>query len=104
MVACSLWPSGVVNTAVVFLSTGLALILTTISLGQLMAQVNAATCMLDFINNYFMLFTVYVSLAIETSGLLHSVYLVQIIFAKIAGKQNETALPTSSSSITKFLF
>ena len=50
----------------------------TIMIGQLTAQVNAANCMLDFINSYFMLFTNYVSLAIEFSGLLHSVYLVQI--------------------------
>ena len=87
----------------IFLGTGLALILTTITLGQLIAQVNAATCMLDFINNYFMLFTVYVSLAIETSGLLHSVYLVQIIFAKIAGKQ-EDADAAKKSGPAKFLF
>jgi Silicon transporter len=67
----------------VFVSSGVALILTTIILGQLTAQVNAANCMLDFINNYFMLFTTYVSLAIEFSGLLHSVYLVQLFFSKI---------------------
>jgi hypothetical protein len=59
-------------------------------LGQLTAQVNAANCMLDFLNNYFMLFTTYVSLAIEFSGLVHSVYLVQIIFSKITGKPIES--------------
>ena len=69
----------------IFLVSGLALILTTIILGQLTAQVNAANCMLDFINNYFMLFTVYVSLAMEASGLLHSVYLVQMLFTKLSG-------------------
>ena len=41
-------------------------------------------------NTYFMLFTTYVSLAIEFSGLLHSVYLVQIVFSKIAGKPIES--------------
>ena len=55
-------------------------------LGQLTAQVNAADCMLDFINNYFMIFTTHVSLLIEKSGLLHSVYLVNIIFSMISGK------------------
>jgi hypothetical protein len=60
----------------IFLASGVAMILSTIILGQLTAQVNAANCMLDFINTYFMLFTTYVSLAIEMSGLLHSVYLV----------------------------
>lgn len=33
-----------------------------------------------------MLFTTYASLAAEMSGVLHSVFLVQIIFSKIAGK------------------
>jgi len=74
----------------IFLSTGIAVILCTIMLGQLTAQVNAANCMLDFINNYYMLFTTYVSLAIEFSGLVHSVYLVQIIFSKITGKPIES--------------
>jgi Silicon transporter len=74
----------------VFFDTGLALILVTIQLGQLTAQVNAAGCMLDFVNNYFMLFTTYVSLGIEFSGLLHSVYLVQMFFAKMAGKPVES--------------
>jgi hypothetical protein len=74
----------------IFLATGIAVILTTIMLGQLCAQVNAANCMLDFLNNYFMLFTTYVSLLIEMSGLLHSVYLVQIIFSKVSGKPIES--------------
>lgn len=76
----------------VFLASGFCLILTTIMLGQLTAQINASNCMLDFINNYFMIFTTYVSLFIEFSGLLHSVYLVQLGFSKIAGnpiKSNE---------------
>jgi hypothetical protein len=78
----------------IFLSTGVALILITIMLGQLTAQVNGANCMLDFINNYFMLyFVTYVSLAIEMSGLLHSVYLVQIFFSKISGTPIESREP-----------
>ena len=77
----------------IFLASGIAVILMTIMLGQLTAQVNAANCMLDFINNYFMLFTTYVSLAIEVSGLLHSVYLVQIFFSKITGKPIESKEP-----------
>jgi len=54
--------------------------------------------MLDFINNYFMLFTTYVSLMIEMSGLLHSVYLVQLFFSKITGKPVESNEPTRSSA------
>ena len=42
--------------------------------------------MVAYLNNYPMLASVYVSLAIEASGLLHSVYLVQIAFAKLSGK------------------
>jgi Silicon transporter len=81
----------------IFLASGVAMILTTITLGQLTAQVNAANCMLDFINNYFMLFTTYVSLAIEKSGLLHSVYLVQIFFSKVSGKPIESKEPPRST-------
>ena len=74
----------------VFLGNGVALMITTIVLGQLTSQLNAAVCMLDFINNYFMLFTTYVSLFIEASGLLHAVYPVQMIFTKLSGQQIES--------------
>ena len=93
-------PQGV---SAVFLDSNVALILTTIMLGQLTSQVNAANCMLDFINNYFMLFTTYLSLAIEMSGLLHAVYLVQIIFSKITGKAIESNEPPRSGA-SKALF
>ena len=81
----------------VFLSSGLGLIFITIMIGQLTAQVNAANCMLDFINNYFMLFTIYVSLFIESSGLLHSVYLVQIFFAYVTKTPIESDEPPRST-------
>jgi len=74
----------------VFLGNGVALMITTIVLGQLTSQLNAAVCMLDFIDNYFMLFTTYVSLFIEASGLLHAVYPVQIVFAKMSGRSIES--------------
>lgn len=77
----------------IFLASGIALILTTIMLGQLTAQVNASNCMLDFINNYFVLFTIYVSLLIEFTGLLHSVYLVQVFFSKVTGEPIESNEP-----------
>jgi hypothetical protein len=74
----------------IFLNSGVALMVVTIVCGQLTAQLNAANCMLDFINNYFMLyFVTYLSLAIEVSGLLHCVYVVQIVFAKISGQDDE---------------
>jgi Silicon transporter len=91
---------GVTN---VFLENGVAVILTTITFGQLTAQVNSANCMLDFINNYFMLFSEYVSLAIEMSGLLHAVYLVQILFSVMTGTPvDSNEPPRSLASI--FLF
>lgn len=69
-----------------FLGSGIAMILMTANVAQLSSQVNASHCMLDFINGYFMLFTLYVALAIEFSGMLHCVYLVQFLFAAITGK------------------
>eukprot|EP00566_Odontella_aurita_P006477 CAMPEP_0113565134 /NCGR_PEP_ID=MMETSP0015_2-20120614/22012_1 /TAXON_ID=2838 /ORGANISM="Odontella" /LENGTH=588 /DNA_ID=CAMNT_0000467305 /DNA_START=292 /DNA_END=2058 /DNA_ORIENTATION=+ /assembly_acc=CAM_ASM_000160 len=83
-------PEIVIN---IFLDNGVAMIFGTIILGNLTPQINAAVCMLDFINTYFMLFTSYASFAIETSGLLHSVYLVQIVFSKITRKPMESKEP-----------
>eukprot|EP00588_Corethron_pennatum_P013425 CAMPEP_0194276666 /NCGR_PEP_ID=MMETSP0169-20130528/9195_1 /TAXON_ID=218684 /ORGANISM="Corethron pennatum, Strain L29A3" /LENGTH=1536 /DNA_ID=CAMNT_0039020433 /DNA_START=169 /DNA_END=4775 /DNA_ORIENTATION=- len=94
-------PEGV---ALVFLGSGLAMILTTIVLGQLTSQVNAATCMLDFTNSYFMFyFITCASLVVEYSGLLHSVYLVQMMFSAVTGNPIETN-EVSKSAIQKFFF
>ena len=87
-----------------FVASGVALILTTIIIGQLTAQVNAANCMLDFINTYFMLFSTYVSLFIESTGLMHAVYLVQIFFAKITGKSIESNEPPRSAASNVFFW
>eukprot|EP00980_Cylindrotheca_fusiformis_P007001 scaffold1470_cov195-Cylindrotheca_fusiformis.AAC.1 len=71
----------------IFVGTGLALVLVTVIIGKLTVQVNATKYMLDVNNNCFVLYLVaYASLAVEYSGLLHSVYLVQIVIAKITGK------------------
>merc|ERR1711881_645073 len=82
----------------IFLGNGVAMMVVTIIIGQLTSQVNAAVCMLDFINNYFMLFTTYVSLFIEFSGLLHSVYLVNIVFSKLTGKSIASNEPPRCAS------
>lgn len=76
----------------IFLGNGLAMMITTIVIGQLTSQINAAVCLLDFINNYLILFTTHLSLWIEFSGLLHSVYAVQILFTKLTGTQNESSV------------
>jgi hypothetical protein len=78
-----------------FLTSGIAVTLIAIMIGQ-SAQINAANCMLDFINTYFMLFTTYLSLALDMSGLLHSVYLVQILFSKITNTPIESTEPPRS--------
>lgn len=74
----------------IFLDNGVAMIITTIVIGQLTSQVNAAVALLDFIDNYFMLGTVHLSLYIEMSGLLHCVYIVQIVFASMSRTQMES--------------
>jgi hypothetical protein len=58
-------------------------------IGQLNSQVNGCHCMLDHINNYFALFTLWVAMAIEFSGLLHCSYLVQMLVSKLSGKSIE---------------
>lgn len=71
----------------IFLNVGLAMILFTCMVGQLTSQVNASVCMLDYIDNYFALFTLWIAMAIEFSGLLHAAYLIQIVVAVLAGKE-----------------
>jgi silicon transporter len=85
----ALWgfPSWVSN---IFLQSGLAMILFTCNVGQLNTQVNASHCMLDYIDTYFGLFTLWVAMGIEFSGLLHSSYLVQMLVAALAGKKIES--------------
>mmetsp|Transcript_14561 Transcript_14561/g.31771 ORF Transcript_14561/g.31771 Transcript_14561/m.31771 type:complete len:595 (+) Transcript_14561:377-2161(+) len=61
------------------MQSGLALMLTTVMLVQLTAQINAADCCLDVINNVAMLVTTYASLGMEAVGLLHCVYWVKIL-------------------------
>ena len=74
----------------IFFQFGLAMILITCMIGQLNTQVNASHCMLDYIDNYFAVFTLWVAMAIEFSGLLHASYLVQIIVGLLAGKPIES--------------
>nr|ANG60895.1 silicon transport protein [Skeletonema marinoi] len=70
----------------IFLDVGLGMIIFTCQLGQLTTQVNASHCMLDFINNYFALFTLYTAMCIEFSGVMHSSYLIQNILSFASGK------------------
>ena len=74
----------------VFFTTGVAMILITCMIGQLNSQVNASHCMIDYIDNYFALFTLYVAMLIEFSGLLHASYLIQYLVGMMAGKPIES--------------
>lgn len=69
------------------------MILLTAQVGQLAAQCNASHMMLDYINNYFMVFTLAVSIALEFSGLLHASYVIQYAVAAIARKPIESKEP-----------
>eukprot|EP00588_Corethron_pennatum_P019637 CAMPEP_0194328232 /NCGR_PEP_ID=MMETSP0171-20130528/43959_1 /TAXON_ID=218684 /ORGANISM="Corethron pennatum, Strain L29A3" /LENGTH=591 /DNA_ID=CAMNT_0039088487 /DNA_START=64 /DNA_END=1839 /DNA_ORIENTATION=- len=68
-------------------TSGLCMILFTAMVGQLNSQVNASLCMLDYINNYFALFTLGVAMAIEFSGLLHASYLIQMLVGRLSGQR-----------------
>jgi len=76
-------PDGV---KLVFLDIGLGMVIFTCILGQLTTQVNASYHMIDFIDNYFALFTLYVTMIVEFSGIMHSSYLIQNILSAISGK------------------
>ena len=70
----------------IFLDIGLGMIIFTCVLGQLHTQVNATHCMIDFINNYFALFTLYTTMVIEFTGVMHAAYLIQNIMSAASGK------------------
>ena len=74
----------------IFLGSGLAMIMLTCNLGQLNTQVNASHHMLDYLNNYFGLFTLWVANLIEFSGLLHASYIIQYLVGAIAGEPIES--------------
>ena len=61
----------------------------TIILAQIIPQLVAKDCLVDFLNNHFMLATVYLALAVEQSGILHCVYLVPSLIEK-CDKQSST--------------
>ena len=88
----------------IFLDGGLAMILLTCNVGQLNSQVNASHCMLDYINNYFAVFTFYVAMLIEFSGLLHASYLVQMAVAAIAGTPIESNEPPRNAAQSAFFW
>jgi len=81
----------------IFLGSGIAMVLTVVTVGQLTAQVNASHCMIDYINTHFMTFTLYVTLIIEKTGVMHSCYLIRDMFYWAAGKPVDTNEPPRSA-------
>jgi hypothetical protein len=88
----------------IFFQFGLAMILITCMIGQLNSQVNASLCMLDYIDNYFAVFTLWVAMAIEFSGLLHASYLIQLLVGILAGKPIESNEPPKSGGAAAFFW
>jgi hypothetical protein len=81
----------------IFLGSGIAMILTVVTVGQLTAQVNASHCMIDYINTHFVTFTLYVTLIIEKTGIMHCYYLIRDMFNWATGKPVETNEPPRSA-------
>jgi len=69
------------------------MVLTVVTIGQLTAQVNASHCMIDYIDTHFMTFTLYVTLLIEMTGVMHCCYLIRDLFYWAAGKPVATNEP-----------
>jgi len=88
----------------IFFTTGVSMILITCMIGQLNSQVNASLCMLDYIDNYFSLFTLWVANAIEFSGLLHASYFIQIVVGQLAGKPIESNEPPRTGAVAAFFW
>ncbi|KAG7351898.1 silicon transporter [Nitzschia inconspicua] len=79
----------------IFLSGAVAMILFTNMVGQNSA-VNSCHCMLDYLNNYFAIFTFWVAMGIEFSGVLHTAYIIQRTVGWLAKQPVESNEPPRS--------
>jgi hypothetical protein len=70
----------------IFLGANMGVIICTIVFGQLISVVNCSHNMLDFINNWCMVLSTRLALFVEMTGILHAVYFLQIVFAKVANR------------------
>jgi len=98
-----LWglPSWIIN---IFLSSGLAMILFTCMVGQLNSEIIGCHYMLDYLNNWFAIVTIWVAMAIEFSGILHICYIVQRTVARIAGQPIISKEPPMNAFQTIFFY
>eukprot|EP00956_Cyclotella_meneghiniana_P000712 scaffold758_cov36-Cyclotella_meneghiniana.AAC.1 len=60
--------------------------------------------MIDYINNYFALFTLYVAMSVEFSGVMHSSYLIQNILSAISGQPIQTNEPPRTGGTFAFFW
>jgi len=70
----------------IFLVSGVSMILFTCMVGQLNSEIISCHYMLDYLNNWFALITVWTAMAIEFSGILHVCYIVQRTVGYLAGQ------------------
>jgi len=88
----------------IFLGSGIAMVLQNVVIGQLTSQVNASHMMLDYINNYFMVFTYWVAAGIEVTGVMHTSYLIRIMAYWAAGKPVESNEPPKTGATFAFFW
>jgi len=80
----------------IMLSSGVSMILFTCMVGQLNSEIIGCHYMLDYLNSWFALITIWVAMAIEFSGILHICYLVQRAVGLAAGQPIESNEPPRS--------
>merc|ERR1712106_652917 len=80
------------------------MVLQNVIVGQLTSQVNASHCMLDYINNYFMVFTYWVAAGIEITGVMHTSYLIRMMAYWAAGKPVESNEPPKTGITFAFFW
>jgi len=88
----------------IFLGSGIAMVLQNVIVGQLTSQVNASHMMLDYINNYFMVFTYWVAAGIEVTGVMHTSYLIRYMSYWAAGKPVESNEPPKTGVTFAFFW
>jgi len=77
----------------IFLGSGLAMIMFTCMVGQLNSEIIGCHYMLDYLNSWFAVITIWVAMGIEFSGILHICYLVQQSVGYIAGQPIQSNEP-----------
>jgi silicon transporter len=88
----------------IFLGSGIAMVLQNVIVGQLTSQCNASHMMLDYINNYFMVFTYWIAALIEITGVMHTSYLIRYMVYWAAGKPVESNEPPRTGIIFAFFW